>query len=297
MLADLQKIDETEQTPNEVKLVITDDGRHSGPERDELFKKKITAYANYIKSPRFTNDFSPQGKQVTIQLVSEMTPSAKMQSIMNSVMGLPQKDKRFQGMQLIANHQPPATNYDLEPLEDEILELSPTDEIVGAPLASAAGQPANSAANMFHDRDLLRGPSLIFVLVAAADGDIDEKEFVAFKETLAAAEEFGAKCPVLGRALDPETAVNGINYFMEQIGNGVQFDPIAELEKLNKAADQSLNPQHCEFYKMGLLFIGQHIAEASGGFLGIFGSKISKDERMALGAIAQTLNIHKYLDE
>jgi hypothetical protein len=44
-------------------------------------------------------------------------------------------------------------------------------------------------------------------------------------------------------------------------------------------------------FKKSMLNIGKKVAEASGGFLGIFGSKISKEEQAALDALSNLLGV------
>ena len=126
---------------------------------------------------------------------------------------------------------------------------------------------------------------LIFFLVAAADGKVDKKELIAFVTLLS----------------DPDKVTNTLlNKIVTNVINDVpaivadmarkQLDYIGELGKLKGIIDDNLSPDDANAFKMSLFLVGKEIAEASGGFFG-FGSKISKEEKGALAAIALCLGV------
>jgi hypothetical protein len=132
---------------------------------------------------------------------------------------------------------------------------------------------------------LKQSPFLIFFLVAAADGKVDKKELIEFVKLLAEPEKFNN--PLLNRII-----TNVINDIPSAIASMAQqqIDYIDELGKLKTIIDNKLSSEEANAFKVALLLVGKGIAEASGGFLG-FGSKISKEEKIALAAIALCLEI------
>lgn len=126
---------------------------------------------------------------------------------------------------------------------------------------------------------------LVFFLVAAADGKVDKKELIAFVTLLSNPEKINNS--LLNRivtnvisdapAIVTEIARQDINY-------------IEELRRLKTVINKNLSAGDANAFKLSLILLGKEIAEASGGFLG-FGSKISKDEKAALGAIALCLGV------
>ncbi|GHA03212.1 hypothetical protein GCM10008090_10250 [Arenicella chitinivorans] len=132
---------------------------------------------------------------------------------------------------------------------------------------------------------LKQAPFLIFFLVAAADGSIDKKEVREFMEVLSNPEILNN--PLLNRII-----TNVINQIPSVISDMAtkEIDYISELAQLKFIADSSLPDDQANHFKISLLLLGKKIAEASGGFFG-FGSKISKEEKGALAAIAVCLGI------
>jgi tellurite resistance protein len=129
---------------------------------------------------------------------------------------------------------------------------------------------------------LVRSPLLVFLIVAAADGKVDKKELAAFQKVIAGV-MMGAT-PLLREAMSemlPELE--------RHLTELQEMNPVEQLQRLASILDTHF-PDEAENFKRGLLNIGIQIAESSGGFLGL-GSKVSKDEAMAIVVIAQTLGV------
>ena len=132
---------------------------------------------------------------------------------------------------------------------------------------------------------LKQSPFLIFFLVAAADGNVDKKEVAALQKLLSDSDNF--KNRLLNRIItNVITDIPNIILSMMQ----KEMNYIEELDKLKNIIDTNLSPTEANEFKIALFMVGKQIAEASGGFLG-FGSKISKEEKGALAAIAVCLGI------
>mgnify|MGYP001820380521 CR=1 FL=1 len=135
-------------------------------------------------------------------------------------------------------------------------------------------------------RNLLYTPVVVFGIVAGADGSIDKKEIKQFQDEL-----------IKGIVVD--------NRFMQQIMAEVlpvvpellqdvvtvKVDPKDVLENITRAIDAKLPLKDAHEFKLALVMIGKEIAEASGGFLGMFGSKMSKEEEQALAAISLIIGL------
>ena len=132
---------------------------------------------------------------------------------------------------------------------------------------------------------LKQAPFLIFFLVAAADGSIDKKEVKEFMEVLSNPEFLNN--PLLNRIIT--NVINDIPSIISDMATK-QLDYISELAQLKSITDNSLPDDEANQFKVSLFLVGKKIAEASGGFFG-FGSKISKEEKGALTAIALCLGI------
>jgi hypothetical protein len=131
---------------------------------------------------------------------------------------------------------------------------------------------------------LIRSPLVVFFLVAGADGKVDKKEVMKLLSLMQAAVEQGSHGTLFSAVL--RSTVANLPVLMEEVA---QVSPIEQLLELRLLVEQLFNPHDCYNFKKGLLSLGQSIAEASGGFLGI-GSKVSKEEKLALTRIAQLLN-------
>ncbi len=130
---------------------------------------------------------------------------------------------------------------------------------------------------------LAKAPALIFLLVAAADGKVDKKEIAQFRKIL----QDPAYQPLFAAMRETEMDVGQLLAALKDNGRS----PIDELTILRKILESLMPEEAATAYKIMLLKLAKSIAEASGGFLGVFGSKISKEEKNAIAAIAATLGL------
>ena len=129
-------------------------------------------------------------------------------------------------------------------------------------------------------------PIIAFFMVAAADGDIDKKEVTAFQKQLVAG--FETESDMFRLAL-----LTVISRFEEMIGHVLsgQIDIQTHFQQLNELTTAKMSDQETLQFKVSLLTLAKAVAEASGGILGIFGSKISKSEQQALAALTVLLGL------
>ena len=128
-----------------------------------------------------------------------------------------------------------------------------------------------------------RAPVLIFLVVAAADGDVDNKELKMFQKLLS-----GKKYQVL-LALMQQSDVSTTEAVSQLVAQGGDLN--ARLAELNDAIDNAFSEESALGLKLTLLAFAHSIAEASGGFLGIFGSKVSNQEKVAMAMIAHAFGL------
>ncbi len=151
-----------------------------------------------------------------------------------------------------------------------------------ARLIDLDGTGANTP--VVEDDSLGRAPLLVFMLVAAADGNVDKKERAMLAKLCENVEKFPS---LLFRAAVGEMVKHAERYFEEF--QTVGFDFVAALKATAAALDDS-HPAEAKEFKLCLLSWGKEIAEASGGFLG-FGKKMGQEEAQTLVAIAITLGL------
>lgn len=130
---------------------------------------------------------------------------------------------------------------------------------------------------------LAKAPALVFLIVAASDGKIDEKEIKQFGKIL----KDKAYEPLFVAMQQTEMSMTDLILSVKNSNNS----PVKDLLLIRQILDQLMPADVAKTYKIMLLMLAKSIAEASGGFLGIFGSKISKEEKVALAAIASTLGV------
>jgi len=130
---------------------------------------------------------------------------------------------------------------------------------------------------------LAQAPVLIFLIVAAADGSIDKKEVMSFIKVLGDKEY-----EILFSAMQKIGATP--TEIIADVQSNIS-SPLEELISLRKVLDTFLPKDAAHIYKIALLKLAKAIAEASGGFLGIFGNKISKEEKAVIAVIASSLGL------
>jgi uncharacterized tellurite resistance protein B-like protein len=133
---------------------------------------------------------------------------------------------------------------------------------------------------------LTYAPVLVFFSVAAADGNVDKKEIKAFQQAIAN-----------GIKTDSELMTNVfvrlIEHFDELVTSLTSKE--VEMSEATMAILSVLNNRvpdnEAVKFKKVMLNIGNQVAEASGGFLGVFGSKVSKKEQAVLAALSNMLGV------
>lgn len=156
--------------------------------------------------------------------------------------------------------------------------------------------PADTASASTYTEDPMLGPNidrlgrapiLVFLLVAAVDGDISANETRAFRKILEASQDCGS--PLMQAVIEGVTIPSLEEFFRELMAGGIK--PLDELQSIRVILDENYG-NLAPAFKEALVYIGQKVAEASGGFLG-FGKKVSKDELLVITVIANVLGLIK----
>jgi len=135
-------------------------------------------------------------------------------------------------------------------------------------------------------RNLVYSPIVVFALVASADGSIDKKEVLSFQQQLI--QGLIVDNPLMQQLMID--VIPNLETLMKDVLE-CRADPKNILEEITAAVDAKLSIEDAMQFKLSLLHIGKTIAESSGGILGMFGSKISKEEKQALAALTIILNL------
>lgn len=166
----------------------------------------------------------------------------------------------------------PAIDFNAEP--DLVAALRDVPPAFSIPKPSVASQEVLSGEDW---ANLAKSPCLVFLMVAAADGGVDEKEISAFGAILR--QHKAVTSPIFSKILQIAQA-NFETFIAEFMQSGdqakQQLKEFATLLASGKIPqDEAISIAH------HLCGLGVAIASASGGFLG-FGSKISKQEKEVL---------------
>lgn len=130
---------------------------------------------------------------------------------------------------------------------------------------------------------LARAPCWVFVVVAAADGKVDDRERRRFDGLLGQGDQFRTewmRTALAGAASELDPILSNLD---DALGRAR-----ADLETLADEAEARLEADEALDFKRDLLSLGKTIAEASGGILG-FGEKIDDSEVEAIGHLADIL--------
>lgn len=128
-------------------------------------------------------------------------------------------------------------------------------------------------------------PFLVFFQVACSDGKLDKKEVAKFIELLSEGNKY--ENPLLNRVIT--NVISDIPAMLNAVFEQ-ERDTSSLMLEVRKVVDARAGSEAGEAFAHALLAMGRDIASASGGFFG-FGSKISKDERMALAHLAVCLGL------
>lgn len=133
---------------------------------------------------------------------------------------------------------------------------------------------------------LIYSPFWVFVAVAGADGKMDAKEVDALHAVLEGTEAGGSQ--LLSDALaacadDPDAAFDAFRTDGRTVDDG--------LAQVRQILDRELAEDRALAFKRGLLSLGVHFAQASGGRMLGFGSKVSPEERSSLALLVGFLGL------
>lgn len=149
----------------------------------------------------------------------------------------------------------------------------------------------NPALSRYSDEErelLVFSPFAVAKLVAGADGTFDRKEREAFIDLL------GNYC---GK---PDSLTAGVVTELlkacqsgQIVGLAEKHDSFFSIVKISRLVATTCSPEDANAFFGDLLEIGQHVAEASGGVLGVFGSRVSDKEVKVLRLVATTSKLVK----
>lgn len=155
------------------------------------------------------------------------------------------------------------------------------------------GEKESSAGEKSHDPEMVRMiglsmlPTTVFFLVSVADGEIDKKEIDAFRKSILK----GTFSALMSESAYVEQVFRASLSMIEKTLDSLmseQLNPFAHLIASQQMLSE-LNEQDANVLRTALMDLGKSVASASGGFLGIFGSKISKKEQQMLDRIESIL--------
>jgi hypothetical protein len=172
-----------------------------------------------------------------------------------------------------SSEAPPKLKIAAEPVEATVL---PDEQ----PAAAANAKPEATDAEV-----LERSPLLAFLMVAAADGNVDKKEMAKFQQLVMSA---AGKSPLFGKVVAGMVPKLG-----EHAQKLVELGPIGwslELMRLSKILDEKHNAD-AKSYKQALYDIAKQVAESSGGGWFGFGKKIGEGEKAALDLLETFLQL------
>jgi hypothetical protein len=157
----------------------------------------------------------------------------------------------------------------------------------------AENKEASSAGEEPRDPEMVRLvglsmlPTTVFFLVSVADGEIDKKEIEAFRKSILK----GTFSALVSESAYVEQVFRASLSMIEKTLDSLmseKLDPLAHLIASQQMLSE-LDEQDANFLRTALMDLGKSVASASGGFLGIFGSKISKEEQQMLDRIESIL--------
>ncbi|TVZ41193.1 protein of unknown function (DUF4299) [Alteromonadaceae bacterium 2753L.S.0a.02] len=178
---------------------------------------------------------------------------------------------------------------------EQFKERAENDPMVFAVTADAT-QPATAAPEAEQKDELglskeqleklSYGPLAVFFTVAAADGDIDNKEIASFQRSLVQGLITESKIMQAAAALTLMNFEAIVQKFVEQelMPAQVLVDLVAILKHNAQKGDALL-------FCNSLVSLGTKVAEASGGWFGLFGNKISRREKEAIASLKALLTI------
>jgi hypothetical protein len=135
-------------------------------------------------------------------------------------------------------------------------------------------------------RRILRGPAAVYLLIANADGNIDGLEEAAFQEQILRLGASPGEVATIFQELRDNAAATLSP--LQQGGPRPALLAQAVCESIRQV-DLDFGINTGKAFRGALRQLGLGVARASGGFLNLFGDKISDDERQALIELDQLL--------
>lgn len=129
-------------------------------------------------------------------------------------------------------------------------------------------------------------PVIVFLLVAAADGNVDRKEVAAFAKGLEA--NLSGKSSIMAGAL--ARAVLHLEELIQALAAESPVERAAMLVVALQLVERDAGVPRARIFARALYELGENVAQASGGFMG-FGNKIGKEEQVVLDALKKLLNL------
>jgi hypothetical protein len=140
-----------------------------------------------------------------------------------------------------------------------------------------------------HVKCLARAPGIIFLLVASANGNIDNKQVQRFIKLMATKDYL-----MLASML--EQAGMTISELLNEVLTN-NLDPSQELLSICHVVDIYQSEEAALAYKVKLFKLANNIAITFGGIFGFFSHKISADEQAAIAFVASLLGLHDDTDD
>jgi hypothetical protein len=134
--------------------------------------------------------------------------------------------------------------------------------------------------------ELHKVPLIVFVMIAAADGQIDEAELLTLQDVFTKRTSYPS--PLLMQLL-AELPPKFSRLLRMVTDSDVELT--VQLQAGLEAVSRQLDEHELHSFRVALLAFGKQVAEASGGGFFGHGDKIDDDERNALAALAAALGL------
>ncbi len=137
---------------------------------------------------------------------------------------------------------------------------------------------------------LKESPFIIFILMAFADGKVDQKETASLAKVIMNPSIFGSDFLVkIIQDSIPQLTFTAIPECLSAIIDN-NPDYFKKLQEIRIVIDKNFEEDEANHFKKALIRVGYKIADASGGFFGL-GSRVCKEEKQMLKTIAHILDV------
>lgn len=283
------------QSEDGISLYLSKLSQLSPQELYSELSNVMTAKHNQMMNPAGFNDY--QQKQVIVTDLTDKVIAICLHKFgQASIFGVFGSDIR-QLNELINTLDEQVAQRELEPEQHGAMLLDKLAEILQPATQEAEDEWLEELLSYTSDKDanksyelLKEAPFIIFILMALADGKIDLKEITALVEVVLKPEMFGNDFFVkLIRDSIPQINEKSIPEYLSSIMND-SSDYKKKLQEISMVIDEHFDSESALEFKKTLIKFGYKIADASGGIFG-FGSRVCKQEKVILKAIASILGI------